>query len=331
MSRGVARAALARQWILSVPKIALMLYQDFAAMSLAATAAFEMVNLRRGSPYYDITMVSQNGGMVRSSLGADVASSPFSEFDGDTLIIAGADRLQTFDQSFLEELQHRSSDFRRVASMCTGAFALAEAGLLDGRRATTHWNYAAQFRSRYPQVRTEEDRIFTTDGPFWTSAGMSAGTDMALAMVEDDLGSDLAKEIARILVMYNRRSGGQLQFSALLELDAKSDRIQNAVNFARANLATALSVEDLARVANLSTRQFSRAFKGETGQSPAKAIERMRAEAARQMLEEGRHPIDMIARETGFNDRDRMRKAFIDLFGHPPQAVRRAIRSERAI
>lgn len=298
-------------------------------MSFAAMSAFEMVNLRKRSQVYEIAMISQSSKPVRSSLGAEVSTRPLSDFDGDTLIVAGADRLQKYAGDLIAGLRIAPAKCRRVAAMCTGAFALAEAGLLDGRRATTHWNYATEFRERFPAVKTDQDRIFVTDGQFWTSAGMSAGTDMALAMIEEDLGVDVAKEVARMLVMYTRRSGGQLQFSPLLELDAKSDRIQNAVNYARANLGSPLPVDDLAQVANLSTRQFSRAFREETGQSPAKAIERMRAEVARQMLEEGRHPIDLIARETGFNDRERMRKAFLDLFGHPPQAVRRAIRFER--
>jgi transcriptional regulator GlxA family with amidase domain len=313
-----------------MPRVGLVIYPEFAVMSFAAMTAFEMVNLRRGRPVYKIDMVSQNGGPVRSSLGADVTTAKLAETELDTVIVAGADRLQTYDPELLATLRETASTRTRTAAMCTGTFALAEAGLLNGRRATTHWYYAAEFRERFPAVRTDEDRIFVNDGDYWTSAGMSAGTDMAIAMIDEDLGSDLAKEVARMLVVQSRRSGGQLQFSALLELDAKSDRIQNAVSYARANLGSGLSVEDLARVANLSSRQFSRAFRDETGQSPAKAIERMRAEAARQMLEEGRHPIEYIARATGFSDRDRMRKAFISLFGQPPQTMRRAVKAARS-
>lgn len=313
-----------------MPRVGLVIYPEFAAMSFAAMTAFEMVNLRRGRSVYEIEMVSQHGGLVRSSLGADVTTAKLGDTELETVIVAGADRLQTFDQGLLITLRDTASMRTRTAAICTGTFALAEAGLLDGRRATTHWYYATEFRERFPAVRIDEDRIFINDGAFWTSAGMSAGTDMAIAMIDEDLGPDMAKEVARMLVVQSRRSGGQLQFSALLELDAKSDRIQNAVAYARANLGSGLSVEDLARVANLSSRQFSRAFRDETGQSPAKAIERMRAEAARQMLEEGRHPIEYIARATGFCDRDRMRKAFISLFGQPPQTMRRAVKAARS-
>jgi transcriptional regulator GlxA family with amidase domain len=174
----------------------------------------------------------------------------------------------------------------------------------------------------------EEDRIFIVDGTVWTSAGMTAGIDLALAMIEKDLGADVARAVARRLVVYHRRAGGQSQFSALLELEPKSDRIQGALAYARRNLDTPLTVGQLAEAAHLSPRQFSRAFRSETGQSPAKAVENLRVEAARLMVEQGRHPIDVIAQQTGFADRDRMRRAFLRVFGQPPQAIRRNVRAK---
>src|SRR6202043_617543 len=197
---------------------------------------------------------------------------------------------------------------RRVAATCTGAFVLAEAGLLDGRRATTHWNRARELQARFPNVKVEEDRIFIVDGPVWTSAGMTAGIDLALALIEQDLGTDMARAVARKLVVYHRRAGGQSQFSALLQLEPKSDRIQSALAYAKGHLASPLTVRQLAEAAHLSPRQFSRAFHAETGQSPAKAIENLRLEAARLMMEQSGHPIEGIARQTGFADRDRMRR-----------------------
>lgn len=152
---------------------------------------------------------------------------------------------------------------------------------------------------------------------------MTAGVDLALAMVEKDHGADVARAVARKLVVYHRRAGGQSQFSALLELEPKSDRIQKALAHARSNLKNTLSVEELAEAARLSPRQFSRTFRAETGQSPAKAVENLRLEAARLMMEQGRHPIDVVAAETGFADRERMRRAFLRAFGQPPQAIRR--------
>ncbi|HEY8580853.1 MAG TPA: helix-turn-helix domain-containing protein, partial [Beijerinckiaceae bacterium] len=155
---------------------------------------------------------------------------------------------------------------------------------------------------------------------------MTAGIDLALAMVEADLGAEVARQVARLLVVYHRRTGGQSQFSTLLELEAKTDRIQAALHYARSRLATPLRVPELAAAARLSERQFARAFMAETGETPAKAIEKLRVEAARAFIEEGRLSLDEIARETGFADRNRMRRAFMRAFGRPPLAIRRNAR-----
>jgi len=204
---------------------------------------------------------------------------------------------------------------------------LADAGLLDGRRATTHWYWAEALQQRYPRVQIEADRIYIADGAMWTSAGMTAELDLALAMVEKDLGAEAARSVAHRLVMHQRRSGGQSQHSEMLKLAPKSDRIQRALEHARRNLSHSLSVEELADAASLSPRQFSRVFTAETGQSPAKAIEGLRLEAARLMIEGSRHPLEVVARETGFRDRRHMREAFMRGFGLPPQAVRREARA----
>jgi transcriptional regulator GlxA family with amidase domain len=198
--------------------------------------------------------------------------------------------------------------------------------LLDAKRATTHWIFARMLQERCPTARIEDDRIFINDGKIWTSAGMSAGIDLALALVEADFGAETARSVARKLVLYHRRSGGQSQFSELLELEPKSDRIQTALDYAKKNLHRPLTVARLAEAAHLSPRQFSRAFRDDTGQSPAKAIEALRVEAARIMMEQSRHPIDAIARQTGFADRSRMRRAFLRVLGQPPQAIRRDAR-----
>ena len=151
----------------------------------------------------------------------------------------------------------------RIASFCTGAFVVAQAGLLDGRRATTHWNLAKRLQQLYPKVRVDVDRIFTVDGPIWSSAGMSAGLDLALALVEEDLGREMAREAAKLMVVYHRRAGGQSQHSTLLGLDVTSDRVQTALAYAKENLGKRLSVDDLAAAAFLSSRQFSRVFSPE--------------------------------------------------------------------
>jgi len=252
-----------------------------------------------------------------------VETRPFSEEAFDTLLVGGLLVPEPSSTGLIDIVRRSQGRTRRLAAVCTGAFIFAEAGLLDGRRATTHWAYARDLRERFPKVKVEEDRIFIIDGAVWTSAGMSAGIDLALGMIEKDFGAELARSVAQKLVVYHRRAGGQSQHSALLDMDAKSDRIQNALNYARRNLRNPLSVEELADVAHLSPRQFSRAFRAETGQSPAKAVEHLRLEAARLMMEQSRHPIDVVATETGFADRERMRRAFLRAFGQPPQAIRR--------
>jgi len=228
-------------------------------------------------------------------------------------------------------VQRAAKVSRRVASICSGAFVLAEAGLLDGRRATMHWAHVANFRSRFPKVTTEADRIYINDGPVWTSAGMSAGIDLVLALIENDLGTEAAKTVARFLVMSHRRLGGQKQHSVLLEMTPRSDRIERVLSHIRENLKSKLSVEELAAVANLSPRQFSRAFLAEIGQPPAKAVEQLRLEAARFMIEEGRHSLKVVAQEAGFADRERMRRALTRTFGMPAELLRsRARQAARA-
>jgi transcriptional regulator GlxA family with amidase domain len=171
------------------------------------------------------------------------------------------------------------------------------------------------------------DRIYIVDGPIWTSAGVTASIDLTLAMVEKDLGAEIAREVARKMVVYHRRAGGQSQFSTLLELEPKSDRIQRALDYAGRNLKKPLSVDELATAAALSPRQFSRAFRAETGQSPARAIEHLRVEAARVLIEQGRHAVDAIAEQAGFGNRERMRRAFLRTIGQPPQTLRRNSRA----
>jgi transcriptional regulator GlxA family with amidase domain len=311
-------------------RIGFIILPGFQVMSFAAASVFEFANRELGEPVYDVRLISETGGSIRSSIGISVATEPFDDTNFDTLIVGGSAVAGSLTPGVIKFLHQALKQSRRVASTCTGAFILAEAGLLDGRRATTHWHRARELRARFPKIKVEEDRIFIVDGPVWTSAGMTSGIDLALAMIEKDLGADLARAVARQLVVYHRRAGGQSQFSALLELEPKSDRIQNALTYARRNLASALTVAQLAKAAHLSPRQFSRAFHAETGQSPAKAIENLRVEAARLMMEQSRHPIDVIARQTGFADRDRMRRAFLRAFGQPPQVIRRNARAEAA-
>ncbi|MBB4226949.1 GlxA family transcriptional regulator [Rhizobium mongolense] len=308
-------------------KIGYVVFPGFQLLGFAAVTAFEMANLQLGEPAYQIELLSQTGGEIKSSAGFGVNTKAFDDRTPyDTVIFGAGTTIEPVTPGLIEFARHSLQTARRLAAPCTGAFILAESGLLDGRRATTHWFFARQLRERFPAVRVEEDRIFIVDGSVWTSAGMTAGVDLTLAMIEKDHGQDVARSVARKLVVYHRRAGGQSQFSALLELDPKSDRIQKSVEYAKANLRSVLSVEELADAAGLSARQFSRAFRSETGQSPAKAVENLRVEAARLMMEQGRHSMDVIAEETGFADSDRMRRAFLRTLGQPPQTIRRNAR-----
>ena len=306
-------------------KIGFVVNPGFQIMSLTAMSVFEFANIAAGAPAYEVQLLSEQGGPVENSLGFAMQTKALGTPAYDTLIVGGGTGIDPITPGVAAWLRRAAKRVRRVCSICTGAFALAEAGLLDGRRATTHWMYARELVRRYPTVRLEEDRIFVADGPVWTSAGMTAGLDLALALVEADRGEEVARQIARALVMYHRRAGGQSQFSTLLEIAPKSDRIQRALSHAKQNLKSALSVEELAGAAALSPRQFSRLFHAETGRTPAKAVENLRVEAARLMMEDGRHPIEVIAAETGFADRERMRRAFLRAFGQPPQAIRRNV------
>ena len=303
-------------------------YPDFQVLSLCTISVLECANMLAPEPLYDLHMLSETGGPIGTSSGLILQTKKFDEAKFDTLIVLGTlvDK-PIFSPGLVAYVRNAPSKARRVASICTGALVLAEAGLLENRRVTTHWAYARYFRQRFPNVNLDEDRIFVIDGSIWTSAGCMACIDLMLAMVEKDAGRALAQAVSRELVMYHRRAGGQTQHSALLGLEPKADRIQSALEYARCNLQTHLTVERLAEAAHLSPRQFSRAFQQETGHSPAKAIENLRIEAARLMVEQGRHSLDVIAREAGFGSRDRMRRAFVRSFGQAPQEIRRDSRA----
>lgn len=312
-----------------MPGIGFVVFDGFQIMGLAALSVFEMANGVLGRPAYEVHVLSEGGGPVRNSLGFAIETAPFGATIHDTTITIGSLVVKPSSPALLDYLRAAGASSRRIAGICTGAYVLAETGLLDGRRATTHWAHARHLQSLYPRVRVEVDRIFSADGNVWTSAGMSAGIDLALALVEDDFGQEVAKATARNMVVYLRRPGGQSQFSTLLELEPKSDRIRRALVYAKEHLTHPLSVEELAETASLSPRQFSRLFREETGQSPAKAVEHLRLETARMLMEEGQRSMDEVARETGFADRERMRRAFVRAFGQPPQVIRRAAEAMR--
>jgi transcriptional regulator GlxA family with amidase domain len=271
---------------------------------------------------YDIRILSEDGRPVPSASEMSLETSAFGETPFDTVIIGGNTRIVPTSPKLLAFIARAAKMSRRVSSICTGIFALADAGLVDGRRVTTHWLFTDDLKARYPAIRLEADRIFVVNESIWTAAGNSAGIDLMLQILERDFGAELARTVARILVVDTQSSGGQSQHSALLETNAETDRIQSVLAYARQNLSRSFSVEDLARVAGLSPRQFSRAFRAETSRSPAKAIESLRLDVARVMIEQSRHLIEVVAREIGFGDQERMRRAFVRVLGHSPQALR---------
>jgi transcriptional regulator GlxA family with amidase domain len=232
---------------------------------------------------YRLTVMSLEGGEIESSSRVKVMSQVAVPKGIDTFVIVGDSGMseRKISTETIDFIRAAATGARRTASVCMGAFLLAASGLLDGRLATTHWRFAAKLQATYPNVRVDSDRIFINERGVWTSAGMTAGIDMTLALIKEDLGRDISRAVARMLVVYYRRPGGQHQYSSLLELEPNSDRIKRVLNFAREHLSDPLSVERLAEVAHLSPRQFGRAFVTATGIPPAKAIERLRVESAR--------------------------------------------------
>jgi transcriptional regulator GlxA family with amidase domain len=311
-----------------VHHIGLVVHPDFHIFDLAICSAFELANKVLAEPFYEIGLLSEQGRSVQTSAGFSIDTAPFSHRQFDTLIVASCNGAEPATPALVQFFSETMPDNRRIGSVLTGAYVLAAAGLLDGRRATIHWYWAAEFKRLFPKVKVEEDRLFINDGNIWTSAGMSAGIDLSIALVEQDLGSNVARAVTNQLV-HRRCVGGQSQFFAMSEIRAKTGRIQAVLDYAKANLNSELSVDDLARIARLSRRQFTRVFHAETGRSPSKAIENLRLESARLLLEAGNGTVDSVAKDAGFGDRERMRRAFLRTLSQPPQVIQRAFSSWR--
>jgi transcriptional regulator GlxA family with amidase domain len=311
--------------------IAVLIFPRFQLLDAAGPlTAFEEARRQTTPPAYRLRLTALRGGLVASSSGVQLMAEPFTSDPLDTLIVAGGWGISEASAcaETLAYIRAAAERTRRIASVCSGAFVLAAAGFLDGKRVTTHWARAAELARTYPRVRVEPDRIFIQDGPVWTSAGITAGIDLALALIADDVGEPVAKRAAQQLVVYHRRPGGQSQFSALLETDRSNSRFSPVLAWAREHLDRPLPVERLAEHAAMSPRHFTRTFVSETGMTPAKAVERLRLEVARERVEATAEPIEYVAARTGFRDPERMRRAFIRAFGQPPQALRRAARAQ---
>jgi len=279
-----------------------------------------------GARPYLLRIVSQDGEGVTATAGVALAAVPLTQLGEalDTLIVAGGEGAEAAAENpiLVDWLRQRATQARRVASVCTGAFLLAAAGILDGRRAATHWKYCARLAQRFPTVRVEPDPIFVRDGPVWTSAGVTAGIDLALALVEEDLGRAVALAVARYLVVFLKRPGGQAQFSAALALQASEDKFGALHDWINGHLASDLSLSALADQAGMSERSFSRHYAEATGQTPARAIERLRVEAARRLLSESRLPVKRVAQRCGFGSEETMRRGFLRLLAVTPQDYR---------
>ena len=310
--------------------IGILVFPNFQLLDAAGPiSVFEIAARLAGQPP-SIKVIAAAPGPVRSSSGVEMVARGFKPAAAiSTLIVAGGagvDAAAACDKT-LALVRAAAKRGVRVASVCSGAYLLAQAGLLDGRRATTHWRRTRQFLSIFPNVKWEPDRIFVRDGNIWSSAGITAGIDLALALVAEDFGEQIAQQTARELVLYHRRGGGQSQFSSLLELKAPEGRFGPLLTWAREHHDAPLTVEDLAEQAGMSSRHFARAFIAETGTTPSKAVERLRIEVARQRVQSSSEAIERVAETTGFRDPERMRRAFIRAFGQPPQSLRRAARA----
>lgn len=311
--------------------IGVLIFEDFQLLDATGPiSAFEMPMRGISPPPYALQVIATAAGPVRSSSGAVMLAEAMPRQPAyDTLIISGGSgtRAAMIDPKVQAFVRAAVKSARRVCSVCSGAYVLAQSGILDGKRCTTHWRRTPDFRERYPKALLEPDRIYTRDGKIWTSAGITAGIDLSLALIADDLGEEVARKAAQELVVFHRRPGGQSQFSALLDIERTEGRFTSLLGWARERLDEALTVEDLAAHANMSPRNFARAFTAETGVTPAKAVERLRLEAARERVEHSAEPIECVARDVGFGDPERMRRAFVRAFGQPPQALRRLARA----
>jgi transcriptional regulator GlxA family with amidase domain len=309
--------------VLAYPAVQLL---DVTGPVQVFASANDIVAGAGGTRPYALRVVSQGGQDITATAGLALAAGPLTQGGEalDTLLVAGGEGAEAASENpvLVDWVRQRATEARRVASVCTGAFLLAAAGVLDGRRAATHWMYCGKLAARFPAVRVEPDPIFVCDGSVWTSAGVTAGIDLALALVEEDLGRAVALAVARYLVVFLKRPGGQAQFSAALALQAAEDKFGGLHAWISEHLADDLSLAVLADQAGMSERSFSRHYAEATGQTPARAIERLRVEAARRLLSETRLPVKRISQRCGFGSEETMRRSFLRLVAVTPQDYR---------
>lgn len=310
--------------------VVIVVFDDVTMLDVAgAGEVFAEANRFGGD--YDIRIASVDGCDVATSVGIrmGVTDSIASIECADTVLVAGSDSIPSrpIDPALVEAVKSVASRTRRLGSICTGSFILAQAGLLSGRRATTHWRETRRLARAFPNITVEPDALFVCDGDVFTSAGVSSGIDLALALVEQDHGADLVRDVARWLVVYLKRAGGQSQFSALIEANAPPQSALRAVTEGiAANPAADHSVKSLAVRASLSTRQLTRLFRSELGMTPAEYVEMIRIDAARAALDAGRTVTD-TAHLAGFGSTETLRRAFVEHLGVSPKAYRDRFRT----
>jgi transcriptional regulator GlxA family with amidase domain len=321
------------------PRVVFVTYKGVSLLDLSGpleafrvAAAFARPQERNTT--YECIVVSARGGRVMTADGVELNTKSvrsIADKSIDTLIAPGAFLVDdvTRDRALVQWIRKTAPECRRVCSVCVGGFLLAEAGILDGRRAATHWMHAPLLANRYPAVTVEPDAIFVRDGRVWSSAGVTSGIDLALALIEQDAGRKVAIDVARMLVVYLKRAGGQSQYSALLAAQAQSesDTFSELEQWIAEHLKTDLRVEVLAEQVHMSPRNFARLYAKTRGRTPAKAVEAIRIDAARRRLEETADRIETVADKCGFSDEEQMRLSFIRLLGIPPRDYRKRFAS----
>ena len=321
-SRQIPPSVPRRVEILAFPSVQLL---DVAGpLQVFASANDRAAERGLAQPYAPCVIAPD--GTARTTAGVTLGAEPLPAVGRpvDTLLVAGGRGVMEVidDPALVGWVACHARGARRVASVCTGAFLLAATGLLDGRQAVTHWAFCERLQRRYPEVRVEADPIFVRDGPVWTSAGISAGIDLALALVEEDLGRALALAVARDLVVFLKRPGGQAQFSAALTLQSSDDRFAALHDWIAAHLGENLPLSRLAAQAGMSERSFMRRYRTATGSTPAQAVERLRVEAARQLLSETRMPVKWVATRCGFGTEETLRRSFLRVQNVTPSDYR---------
>jgi transcriptional regulator GlxA family with amidase domain len=310
--------------------VVIVVFDDVTMLDVAgAGEVFAEANRFGGD--YRLKIASVDGRDVTTSIGTrlGVTDALSSIESADTIMVAGSDNLprRAIDPELVDAVKSAADRTRRLASICTGSFILAQAGLLNGRRATTHWHDARLFARAFPEIAVEPDALFVRDGDIFTSAGVSSGIDLALALVEMDHGTELVREVARWLVVYLKRAGGQSQFSVLVEADPPPQSpLRKVTEAISADPAANHSVKALAAQASLSTRQLTRLFQSELGTTPARYVEMVRIDAARAALDAGRTVAD-TARIAGFGSTESLRRVFVDHLGVSPKAYRERFRT----